>query len=149
METMDSNIAETPQTKPARKSRAGDPRYGRSRVGNGNAFLPGVDGRTVWSRRARDIIAAHTADLGGFDNTSAAERSIIRRIAVLSVELERLEKTFANADEADADTIDIYTRASGNLRRMLESLGPRRRAAAEEPPEASPFADYLKRKYPT
>jgi hypothetical protein len=143
MVTMDSNIE---ATKPVRKSRAGDPRYGKSRVGNGNALLPGVDGRTVWSRRARDIIADLTADLGGPDSTSAAERSIIRRIAILSVELERLEAHFATSPQADADALDIYVRASGNVRRLLESLGPRRRAAAEEPEE--PFAGYLQRKYP-
>jgi hypothetical protein len=149
METVDSNTAETAQTKLVRKPRAGDPRYGRSRVGNGNAFLPGVDGRTVWSRRARDIVSDLSDDLGGVDNISAAERSIIRRVAILSVELERMEATFATSPQADASAIDIYMRAAGNLRRLLESLGPRRRAAAEEPPEVSPFADYLKRKIPT
>ena len=55
----------------------------RSRITNGSALLPGVDGRSAWVRRARDLIREHLADLGGFDNVSAAERSIIRRASVL------------------------------------------------------------------
>jgi len=40
--------------------------------------------RSPWVRRCKDVIAAHLSDLGGADNTSAAERSIIRRAAVLT-----------------------------------------------------------------
>jgi hypothetical protein len=67
----------------------------KSRISNGSALLPGVDGRSPWVRRAKDIISEALADLGGVDNTSAAERSLIRRSAVLTVELERLEEKFA------------------------------------------------------
>jgi len=51
----------------------------------------------------------------------AAERSIIRRASVLTVELERLEVKFASAGEA-AD-LDLYQRTAGNLRRLLEAVG--------------------------
>ena len=64
-------------------------------------LLPGIDGRSPWVRRCKDIIALHLSDLGGVDNTSAAERSIIRRAVVLTVELERLEARFALAGEAE------------------------------------------------
>jgi hypothetical protein len=50
---------------------------------NGNALLPDVDGRSVWTRRCRDLIASHTADCGGSLAISEAERSIIRRASVL------------------------------------------------------------------
>ena len=43
------------------------------------------------------------------------------------VELERLEGKFALAGEADPADLDLYIRASGNLRRILESLGLQRR----------------------
>jgi hypothetical protein len=67
------------------------------------------------------------ADLGGEDNVSEAERSIVRRIATLTVELERLESVFAVAGEAKPDQLDLYQRTAGNLRRLLESIGiPRR-----------------------
>jgi hypothetical protein len=100
----------------------------RSAATNGRKLLPGIDGRSAWTRRCRDLIAAHIADLGGVENCSAAERNIVRRAAVLSVELERMEAGFAVAGEASADELDIYARVAGNLRRLLESVGLRRRA---------------------
>lgn len=100
----------------------------RSRVTNGSAVLPGVDGRSVWMRRLRDLIDLHVADLGGGDSVSAAERSIVRRAATLTVELERMEGTFALAGEAAPDALDLYQRTAGNLRRLLESVGLQRRA---------------------
>jgi hypothetical protein len=100
----------------------------RSRVANGSALLPGVDGRSAWVRRRKELIADHIADLGGEDNCSAAERSIIRRAAVLTTELERLEVKFALAGQANADDLDLYQRTAGNLRRLLEAVGLQRRA---------------------
>jgi hypothetical protein len=97
----------------------------RSRITNGSALLPGVDGRSAWVRRAKDVIAAHLSDI---PDASAAERSIIRRAAVLTVELERLEAAFAVAGEADPEALDLYGRTSGNLRRLLEAVGLQRRA---------------------
>ena len=86
----------------------------RSRITNGSALLPGVDGRSPWVRRCKDVIAAHLSDLGGEDNTSAAERSIIRRASVLTVELERLEARFALAEQASPEDLDLYQRTAGN-----------------------------------
>ena len=99
----------------------------KSRITNGSALLPGVDGRSPWVRRCKDIIAAHLSDLGGEDNTSAAERSLVRRASVLTTELERLEVKFALAGEADVDDLDLYQRTAGNLRRLLEAVGLQRR----------------------
>jgi len=97
----------------------------RSRITNGSALLPGIDGRSAWVRRCKDVIAAHLSDV---PDASAAERSIIRRASVLTVELERLEAQFALAGEADPATLDLYARTAGNLRRMLEAVGLQRRA---------------------
>jgi hypothetical protein len=101
----------------------------RSRVSNGSALLAGVDGRSTWARRLRDLIELHVADLGGDDNISEAERAIVRRAAVLITELERMECSFALSEGApDIATLDAYQRAAGNLRRLLESVGLERRA---------------------
>jgi hypothetical protein len=110
----------------------------RSRMTNGSALLPGVDGRSAWVRRCKDIIEAHLSDLGGEDNTSAAERSLIRRASVMTVELERLEARFAAAGEASAEALDLYQRTAGNLRRLLEAVGLQRRAR-----DVTTLADYL------
>lgn len=102
--------------------------HARSRMSNGSAFLAGVDGRSTWVRRARDVFAEHVSDLGGIENTSEAERSIVRRAAVLTTELERLEQRFALAGEASPDEIELYARVAANMRRLLEAVGLRRRS---------------------
>ena len=83
----------------------------KSRITNGSALLPGVDGRSPWVRRCKDVIAAHLSDI---PEPTAAERSLIRRAAVLTT-------------EADPETLDVYGRTSGNLRRLLEAVGLQRR----------------------
>ena len=102
--------------------------HARSRVTNGSALLPGVDGRSTWVRRCRDLINAHVSDLGGEDMCSEAERSLVRRAATITTELERMEKVFALAGQASAEDLDLYQRTAGSLRRLLESVGLRRRS---------------------
>ncbi|MCJ2087133.1 hypothetical protein MKK88_14225 [Methylobacterium sp. E-005] len=96
-------------------------------------LLQNVDGRSGWARRMRDLMALHLSDLGGGAAVSAAEKSIVRRIATLTVELERMEERFATGGEADADALDLYSRTSGNLRRLLEAIGLTRRAREVTP----------------
>ena len=120
-----SNIATGSHRNRTRVGPRKDPQ--KSRISNGTALLPGTDGRSAWVRRCKDIIASHISDLGGDDNCSAAERSLIRRAAVLTTELEKLEVKFALANAASADDLDLYQRTAGNLRRMLESVGLKRR----------------------
>jgi hypothetical protein len=91
-------------------------------------LLPGVDGRSAWVRRAKELIVDHLSDLGGEGNTSAAERSLVRRAATMTVELERMERQFALAGEASVEDLDTYARVAGNLRRLLELVGLQRRA---------------------
>jgi hypothetical protein len=100
----------------------------KSAISNGTRLLPGIDGRGPWVRRCRDIIADLTSDRGGISELSAAEASLIRRAATMSVELESLEAKFAEAGQATDRYLDLYGRTSGNLRRILETLGIRRRA---------------------
>jgi hypothetical protein len=108
-----------------RRSRRGDKRYGRSRLSNGHTFLAGIDGRSPWVRRAKDVIAEHLSDI---PDPSAAERSIIRRVAVLTAELERIEGLFAIAKVTNVNMLDLYVRTAGTLHRLLTSIGLERRA---------------------
>ncbi|MCV0396765.1 MAG: hypothetical protein K5872_20895 [Rhizobiaceae bacterium] len=102
----------------------------RTRVTNGRDLLPGVDGRTMWARRMRDIMALHIADLGGPDACSEAEKSVVRRIATLTIEMERLELRFATAapDHISHPDLDMYSRLSNTLRRLLDMTGLERRS---------------------
>jgi hypothetical protein len=63
----------------------------RSRVTNGSALFVEGDDRSAWSRRYRDLIFAHTSDLGGVAAVSEAQAALIRRAATLQIELELLE----------------------------------------------------------
>jgi hypothetical protein len=112
----------------------------QSRITNGSALLPGIDGRSAWVRRCKDVIAAHLSDLGGIDNTSAAERSLVRRAAVMTTELEQVERRFA-LGEASADDLDVYIRGCGRLQRLLEAIGLERVAKDISPT----LSDYLER----
>jgi len=76
----------------------------------------------------RDVIELHISDLGGLENASEAERSIIRRAATLTIELERLEAKFSTLPNGPRDSdLDMYQRCSNSLRRLLESIGIQRR----------------------
>jgi hypothetical protein len=94
-----------------------------SAIANGRLFQ-GVDQRSGWVRRAKEVIASHLSDK---PDASAAEAAIIRRAAVLIVELERMERQFALAGEADPGTLAMYASTANHMRRLLESVGLERR----------------------
>ena len=97
----------------------------RTKVGTGTALFAEGDGRSLWGRRFREIVAAHVADLGRpAEHLSEAQRSLIRRVSTFEIELEKLEGRMSMGDDVD---LDLYSRVSGQLRRILESLGIERR----------------------
>ncbi|MER9421451.1 hypothetical protein NKI88_03200 [Mesorhizobium sp. M0317] len=102
----------------------------RTRVTNGHSLLPGLDGRTYWARRVREVMALHISDLGGADACSEAEKSVVRRISVLTIEMEKLERRFANAapDQISHPDLDMYQRGANTLRRLLDMTGLQRRS---------------------
>ena len=100
----------------------------RSALTNGTAIIFGTcDHRTAWMRRLRDLAAEHTAQLG--NDVTEAERRLIARAAMLTIQCEMLDAKFA-AEEGTACRTDLetYQRCSNTLRRLLESLGLQRRA---------------------
>jgi hypothetical protein len=100
----------------------------RSAKSNGTRILDGCDHRTARMRRFRDLIGMHLSDLGGEEACSAAEMSIVRRAALLTLELEVMEGKFDEAGEASLKQLDAYQRTANSLRRLLESLGIKRRS---------------------
>jgi hypothetical protein len=95
---MDTQVEVTSESSEDRSPISAQKNRQKSRLTNG-ALLPGIDGRSAWVRRCKDVIEQHLADL---PDATAAERSIVRRAAVLTTELERLEARFAVAGEASA-----------------------------------------------
>jgi hypothetical protein len=125
-------------------AKSGLPSKQRSRVTNGRLFAATIaDGRSGWSRRLGDLLDLHIADLGGQDAVTNAERSIIRRIATISVELEWIEQSFKSSRAGPkTEELDLYFRGSNNLRRLLEAIGLQRRSR-----DVTPSLDeYLRQK---
>jgi hypothetical protein len=94
----------------------------RSAVTNGSFILDQVDHRLPWMRRFRDLIDTHTADLG--NDISEGESRLVRRCAMLTLQLEMMETRWAaNDGEASEKQISTYQTVTNTLRRTLESLG--------------------------
>lgn len=100
----------------------------RSRVTNGSRVFVEGDGRSAWSRRWKDIVAALADDLGGEDAIGEIERSLIRRAAALTCEVEKLEGMLSEGKDVD---VDALARIVGHLRRVLEQLKGKRPAKRE------------------
>jgi hypothetical protein len=115
----------------------------RSAVTNGTRLLTDGDNRGPWARRMRDVIELHVSDLGGWDVVSEAEKSILRRVAALTIELERLEAKFSIRPPTDTD-LNMYQRCSNSMRRLLETVGIHRRPRDVTPPTLEHFLGSLK-----
>jgi hypothetical protein len=119
--------------------------HARSRVTNGSTLLANVDGRTFWVRRYRDLNSLLLTDAaGGEENASEPVKMLARRAACLGVELERREMLMAQAGEATDNQLEIYSRTSNTLRRLLQTLGLERRTRDVTPT----LSAYLAEHYP-
>lgn len=138
-------MAMPPRALHGRKPKAPTLAVLRSAVTNGTQlFVEHLDARSAWSRRLRDLIADHVADLGGIEVTSSAEKALVRRAAMLTLQAELMEANFAKNEDGAASIkqIDAYQRVCGTLRRTLESLGLRRRAR-DVTPRTPSLREYL------
>lgn len=107
----------------------------RSRVENGALFVE-ADARSAWARRFKGLCEVYAAHIGG--NPTAPQLALIRRIASLDVECERLEGDMAEGRPVD---LDLYNRLAGSQRRLLDQLGFKAAARAG----FNPLADHFSR----
>src|SRR6266478_5130712 len=117
METRPQTASRSPRNRAAIEARS---LSNRSAVTNGKRLFVEGDGRSPWSRRYYDLVAAHVSDMGGRSNLSEAQLGLIKRCATLEVELEQMEGRLSQGEQVD---LDVFGRATGNLRRVWESLG--------------------------
>ena len=76
----------------------GNPSKQRSAVTNRRRLFVEGPGNTAWARRFKDLMTAHSADLGGAEYLTISQLSLIRRSATLTVELEAMDGRLADGE---------------------------------------------------
>jgi hypothetical protein len=71
----------------------------RSQMGNGKRLLPMTDGRSATARRFKDLYEDICEDLGGQLALSEGQKQLVRRVAQLSAECERMEGQAARGEK--------------------------------------------------
>lgn len=149
MKTNKANLAEKAKKSPVGRYNREVPMASlRSAITNGSDLLAGdVDHRAAWVRRLRDLINGHVSDAGGIDLISSAEASIIKRASMLELQMEMLETRFAKNDGiASSDQLLLYQRTANSTRRLLESVGLKRRPRDVTPDPLSYAREFARRK---
>jgi hypothetical protein len=89
--------------------------------------LDDLDGRTKSAQLARRLRDALVEDLGGENYVTTARATLVQRAATLHAVLEHQEATWLKGGRID---VAIYANASGELRRLLCTLGLDRKPRA-------------------
>ena len=87
--------------------------------------LAHLDGRTLAAKRARALVDAIEADLGGAANLSEGARQLVQRAAVLGTFIESCEAQWLAGQPVE---LADYLAAVNNQRRVLATIGIERRA---------------------
>jgi hypothetical protein len=114
-----------------------------AKLTNGRKVFAIGDGRSAWTVRFKRLFASHTESLGGAANLSTAKLSLIRRVAAIETQLEQLESLMASS-VCEMPELDLYNRLSGNLRRLLETLGLERQA--RDVTQKNPLSEHFSRR---
>jgi len=112
----------------------------RSRLTNGAALLPDVDGRSAIARRFKDITSAILADQGGAELCSESRLQLVRRSAAAAVLAEQMESRLANGEQID---IQEHALLCSTLTRLAQRIGMERRTKDVTPN----LSEYLAENY--
>lgn len=110
----------------------------RSALSNDPLRLRNVDGRSVESRRYRDLVLAFVDDLGGPDRASEADKALARQAAGAVVASEQLQSKIIAGEAVD---MEQATRMQNAANRFLQNL--RSRTKSNRPKPASPLAAHF------
>jgi hypothetical protein len=105
------------------------------RTRTGGVPLPRADGRTIRSRRFRDLVEAYSGELGGA--LTEAERSLVQQAAAVQIQCEELQRALVEGHDVDSD---MLIRLSSEHRRLLAGLGAK---AIKNRPSGPTLADFL------
>lgn len=105
----------------------------RSAISNGSWLLDGVDNRSARGRRYRDLCMSFADDLGGADSLTEPQRALIRQLASVTVESEKLQSSIVRGDDIDHVALVRLTNLSARLVKQLgiKSGKTRKRTQAE------------------
>lgn len=115
----------------------------RSRITNGSAMLPGVDGRSGTARRFRDLVEALTREHVG--TLTEAARLQIRAAASMQVHVEEMTARMANGEHVSAEEM---TRAANGAIRALASLKGKAPAKRRGQGSTAGLSTYLSARQP-
>jgi hypothetical protein len=108
------------------------PRQSRTRQGRARLLtLDHLDQRTAAARAARSLVDHLTSDLGGPDQLSAGERELVKRAALCGAIVADFEARWVAGQLVE---LGEYLSAVNVQRRVLATLGLRRRARDVTPP---------------
>lgn len=111
----------------------------RSKLTNGTALHAEQVGDNKASRRFKDLVEAFGTELGGWVSLSEVQRALVRRLATITIQLEKLELQAVRAEDIDAEE---YARIAGHQRRLFADLGLMpNNAAPAEPAAAVPQSE--------
>jgi hypothetical protein len=99
--------------------------------------LDSLDGRTAAAQAARQLIATLSADLGGEDHISEAQRQLVQRAAVCGAMLADYEARWIAGEPI---ALHEYLAAINVQRRVLATLGLERRARDVSLPDPLEYA---------
>lgn len=105
----------------------------RSAISNGSWLLEGVDNRSALGRRYRDLCMSFADDLGGAEALTEPQKALVRQLAAVTVESEKLQSSIVRGETVDHEGLVRLTNLHA---RLLKQLGvkankTRKRSQAE------------------
>jgi len=91
----------------------------RSAISNGSWLLEGVDHRSALGRRYRDLCMNMADDMGGASILTEPQKAMIRQLAAVMVECEKLQSQIVRGEKVDHE---VLVRLTNLHARLLDKL---------------------------
>ncbi|ACE89484.1 hypothetical protein RHECIAT_CH0000491 [Rhizobium etli CIAT 652] len=92
----------------------------RSAISNGSWLLDGVDNRSALGRRYRDLCMSFADDLGGAASLNEPQRALVRQVAAVTVESEKLQAAIVKGEPVDAENLVRLNNLQARLMKQLD-----------------------------
>ncbi len=92
----------------------------RSAISNGSWRLEGVDSRSALGRRFRDLCVSFANDLGGDASLNEPQRALIRQVAAVTVESEKLQASIVRGESINHEDLVRLNNLQARLVKQLD-----------------------------